>query len=110
MSKRKFLRSVLGIGMTHTKKYTNGSFKISTASFYKLCSRINRELSSKNEMKKYENFFLKVLFQAASESYLIHRATNNKTLVILVTFDSSVKWPFKKKSRNDSSAIEEKKT
>ena len=64
----------------------------------------------KTKRKNMRTISVKVLFQAASEIYLIHRGKNNKTLVILVPFNSSGECTFKKKSKNDSSAIEEKET
>ena len=87
----------------HKSKYTNDSFERSIASFYKLCSKISKELfrrKTKFRQKKTINFHIQFLFQAASESYPIQRAANNNALTILGLFRSYCECTVKKKSDN----------
>ena len=64
--------------MIHENKYTND---------YVLKSTKNSAIKSKR--KNMKTCPVQLLVQAATESYLIHCATNNGTLVILVSFNLS---------------------
>ena len=79
-NKRKILfsSSAQGIRMIHENKYAND---------YVLKSTKNSAIKSKR--KNMKTCPVQLLVQAATESYLIHCATNNGTLVILMSFNLS---------------------